>query len=233
MTGITNWTIGWRIMESNLFRRCCEVLSVLLFLALVPVYADEISESEDVGRWTWGATLGVANWDDLSNLQSATGEQFDSVGFALELAGHKNVGRWGSADVLVGFDLGFFTTDSDVLGVWEQFTQRGLYLTPSVKLRFGERARRYWNLEAGVGWYNTDFAELDCDSGYFCAELAAPFDSDAAGGYLGISGGFGRWFIAGLKVHYADFGPVTGIRSLSGELKGPIYIFSLGGAFGG
>jgi hypothetical protein len=233
MSGFTNWTIGRRTMESNLFRRCCEILIVLLFLALVPAYADEVPESEDFGRWNWSASIGAASWSDLSDLQITGAGQFDSMGFALELAAHKHITRWGSADVLAGVDLGLFTTDSDVPGLLEQLTQRGLYLTPSVKLRFGERARRYWNLEAGAGWYNTDFAELDCDGGSICAELRAPFNSDAVGGYLGLSGGFGRWFIAGLKVHYADFGPVRGVGTVSGDLKGPIYIFSLGGAFGG
>jgi len=36
-----------------------------------------------------------------------------------------------------------------------------------------------------------------------------------------------------LKVHFADFGEVTGLGPDTGDLKGPIYIFSLGGAFGG
>ncbi len=37
----------------------------------------------------------------------------------------------------------------------------------------------------------------------------------------------------GLKVHFADFGTVTGLGPDTGALSGPIYIFSLGGAFGG
>jgi hypothetical protein len=155
----------------------------------------------------------------------------------VELAGHKHVARWGSADVLVGADFGFFATQSDIPGITEDFTQRGLYLTPSMKFRFGERSKRYLNLEAGLGWYQVDFAELICDEDVFnnivCVEIAEPFDEDTLGGYLGISGGFGGGFIMGLKVHFADFGKVTGLGPDTGDLKGPIYILSLGGAFGG
>jgi hypothetical protein len=159
------------------------------------------------------------------------------LGFIVELAGHKHVTRWGSADVLIGVDFGISATQSDIPGNTEDFTQRGLYLTPSIKFRFGERSRRYLNMEAGLGWYQVDIAELICDEDIFnntvCIEIAEPYDEDALGGYLGISGGFGGGFIMGLKVHFADFGKVTGLGPDTGDLKGPIYIFSLGGAFGG
>lgn len=92
-------------------------------------------------------------------------------------------------------------------------------------------------MEAGLGWYQVDIAELICDedilNNIVCIEIAEPYDEDALGGYLGISGGFGGGFIMGLKVHFADFGKVTGLGPDTGDLKGPIYIFSLGGAFGG
>ena len=65
-----------------------------------------------------------------------------------------------------------------------------------------------------------------------CIEIAEPYDEDTLGGYLGISGGFGGGFIMGLKVHFADFGEVTGLGLDTGQLKVPIYILSLGGAFG-
>jgi len=42
----------------------------------------------------------------------------------------------------------------------------------------------------------------------------------------------GGGFIMGLKVHFADFGKVTGLGPDTGGLRGPIYIFSLGGAIG-
>jgi hypothetical protein len=106
-------------------------------------------------------------WSGLRDLEPAVGGGFESLGFIVELAGHKHVARWGSADVLIGVDFGFSATQSDIPGITEDFTQRGLYLTPSMKFRFGERSRRYLNLEAGLGWYQVDFAELICDEDVF------------------------------------------------------------------
>ncbi len=134
--------------------------------------------------------------------------------------------------MLAGVDFGLFATESDIAGISDDFTQRGLYLTPSVKFRFGQRDKRYLNLEAGAGWYKVDMAELDC-SVIPCAEILEPFDKDTFGGYIGVSGGFGRWFVLGLKVHFADFGEVTGFGTAVGSLEGPFYILSAGGAFGG
>ncbi len=208
-----------------------------VIMPVISVYAADESEPYVQGHWSGTATAGVMIWSDLKDLQPAAGGGFDSLGFIVELAGHKHVARWGSADVLIGADLGIFATQSNIPGITEDFTQRGLYLTPSMKLRFGERSRRYLNLEAGLGWYQVDFAELICDDDHFnnivCIEIAEPFGEDTLGGYLGISGGFGGGFIMGLKVHFADFGEVTGLGLDTGDLKGPIYIFSRGGAFGG
>ncbi len=208
-----------------------------LIMPVISIYAADESVPYVQGHWSGTATAGLMIWSDLRNLEPAAGGDFDSLGFVVELAGHKHVARWGPADVLIGVDLGIFATQSDIPGITEDFTQRGLYLTPSMKFRFGERSRRYLNLEAGLGWYQVDFAELICDDDNFnnivCIEIAEPFDEDTLGGYLGITGGFGSGFIMGLKVHLADFGKATGLGSDTGALKGPIYIFSLGGAFGG
>jgi len=208
-----------------------------LILPVIAICAADESASQAPGHWSGTATFGLITWSDLKDLEPDAGGGFDSLGFIVELAGHKHVARWGSADVLIGVDFGISATQSDIPGNTEDFTQRGLYLTPSIKFRFGERSRRYLNMEAGLGWYQVDIAELICDEDTFnnivCIEIAEPYDEDALGGYLGISGGFGGGFIMGLKVHFADFGKVTGLGPDTGDLKGPIYIFSLGGAFGG
>ncbi len=221
----------------NLHKHCLTAIIFGLVLPVTSIYADDESEPYVQGRWTGTATFGLMTWSSLRNLEPAVGGGFDSLGFVVEFAGHKHVTRFGSADVLIGMDFGIFATQSDIPGITEDFTQRGLYLTPSMKFRFGERSSRNLNLEAGLGWYQVDFAELFCDEDVFnnivCVEIAEPFDEDTLGGYLGISGGFGGWFIMGLKVHFADFGKVTGLGPDTGDLKGPIYIFSLGGAFGG
>ena len=208
-----------------------------LILPVISTYAADESVTSAPGHWSGTATFGLMTWSDLRDLEPAAGGGFDSVGFIVELAGHKHVTRWGPADVLIGVDFGISATQSDIPGITEDFTQRGLYLTPSMKFRFGERSRRYLNLEAGLGWYQVDFAELICNedisNNIVCIEIAEPFDEDTLGGYLGISGGFESGFIMGLKVHFADFGEVTGLGPDTGDLRGPIYVFSLGFAFGG
>ncbi len=226
----------------NLYKHWITGAIVGLTLPVISIYAAGESEPYAPGRWSWTATAGLMIWNDLKDLEHAAGGGFDSLGFVVELAGHKHVTCWGSADVLIGVDLGFSATQSDIPGITENFTETGEYLTPSMKFRFGERSRRYLNLEAGLGWYRVEIAEYDCDSNNFdddnfnnivCTLIAKPYDEDSLGGYLGITGGFGGWLIMGLKVHFADFGKVTGLGPDTGDLKGPIYIFSLGGAFGG
>jgi hypothetical protein len=220
----------------NLHKHWLTGISIGLIMPVISTYAADESIPNDPGHWGGTATFGLMTWSDLRDLEPAAGGSFDSLGFAVEFAGHKHVAHWGHADVLIGVDFSVYATQSNIPGITEDFTQRGLYLTPSIRFRFGERSRRYLNLEAGLGWYQVDFAELICDEDIFnnivCIELAEPFDEDSLGGYLGISGGFGGGFIMGLKVHFADFGEVTGLGPDTGDLKGPIYIFSLGAAFG-
>ncbi len=135
----------------NLHKHWLTAIIFGLVLPVTSIYADDESEPYIQGRWSGTATAGLMIWNDLKALEPAAGGGFDSVGFVVELAGHKHVARWGSADVLIGADFGISATQSDIPGITEDFTQRGLYLTPSMKFRFGERSSRYLNLEAGLG----------------------------------------------------------------------------------
>ena len=215
--------------------RCSQLASLAICLLAAPSFADTPSDKK--AAWEWGFTLGVNSWSDLGDVQSTLGGDFDEYGFALDMFAHKEIGQWGNAAVLVGADLGFFSTDSGIPGIFEDLVQRGVYLTPSVKLRFGERGKGHLNLDAGAGWYNTDFAELNCNNydpfigGPICTEIGDTFDANAFGGYVGLSGGFGRSFTMGLRVHFADFGEVTGLPTVSGDLGGPIYTLNFGAVF--
>lgn len=186
--------------------------------------------------WEWGFGIGGSFWGELGDVQSTLGGGFDQYGFALDMSAHRQVAARG-ATLLLGVDLGFFSTESDIPGVFEDLVQRGVYLTPSMRLRFGDAGRGHVDLEAGAGWYNADFAEINCEdygtiiSGPTCTELNDPFDANAFGGYLGVRAGFNRWFTAGVRAHFADFGEVTGVPTVSGELDGPVYTLMFGGRF--
>ena len=188
------------------------------------------------GAWEWAFGLGVTSWSDLGDVQSSLGGSFDDVGFALDMSVHRRI-EAGDATLLLGADLGFFSTDSGIPGIFEDLVQRGVYLTPSVRLRFGESARGHLDLEAGAGWYNTDFAEVDCENqgtiigGPVCTDINEPFDANAFGSYIGVRGGFNKYFTAGLRVHFADFGEVTGLPTVSGDLGGPVVTLMFGARF--
>jgi hypothetical protein len=203
----------------------------VLAMAGSAAYADDIVHSDETSLWLWSISGGAVGWGNLGNIESMSGGGFDDVGFGVELSGHMRLAKCGKADVLVGVDLGVFTIDSDIQGVYNDLAQRGLYLTPSVKLGFGERSQYF--LEAGAGWYNTDFAELSCTGiyYYYCEELAAPFYSDTVGAYLGFRAGLGKIAFISVRAHHADFGRITGVDSAATNLTGPFYSLLVGAGF--
>lgn len=206
----------------------------LLWLFLVTgspaLCQDAIAEDQanSAPKWSGSVSIGASSWGSLQDLSSENGEGFDSIGWSLDFGGHRYMTRWGSADVLLGADFGFFGAEGDIPGLRVDYTQRGLYLTPSTRLRFGERGKRHMDIEFGIGWYEVDIVELDCESGGICSELDEPFNSDKIGGYVGVSGGFGRWFVMGLRVHMADFGEVSGVGDVPATLDGPIVTLNFG-----
>ena len=193
---------------------------------------DSDEDGPALSRWAFTTSLGVSSWDALQDLDPEAGGGFNSVGWNIDFGAHRGVTHWGPAEVLLGADFGLFGTEGDIPALRGDFTQRGLYLTPSAKFRYGERARTYLDLELGIGWYKVDIVELNCSS-YGCSDYNEPFDSDELGAYVGVTAGLGPWFIVGLRAHMADFGEVSGLGADAGELTGPIYTLNIGAAWGG
>lgn len=239
-------------MNRLLLRHGAAILSATLLLSSAPgMTAEEVDRRSKTIRavpestWQWGFALGGSSWSDLDDIRAANGGGFRSTGLAIEFNAHRKLGELGSAEVLVGADVGFFSTSSDITGLRDDIIQRSMYITPSLRLRYGERGSTRVTLEAGAGWYNTDFAELDCDNVQTifnpggnppfisaCDEVDQPFDSDAFGTHLGLRARFRNGMTAGFTAHFADFGDVIGVTPQDGALAGPIFVFSLGAAFG-
>lgn len=97
----------------------------------------------------------------------------------------------------------------------------------------GFDARRQHYLEAGAGWYNSDFAELSCSAiyYYYCEELGAVFYSNTVGVYLGFRLGLGKTAFVSVRAHQADFGRVGGIDSAATNLTGSFYSLFAGVGF--
>lgn len=206
------------------------VTAVVLTMAAPATNADDTVDGDTAKPWLWSISGGLVGWGNLGDIESQSGGGFDDLGFGVELSGHKRVAKWGKADVLVGVDLGFFTIDSDIRGIYNDLAQRGLYLTPSVKLGFGERNQNF--LEAGAGWYNTDFAEINCFAVYYyCEELDAPFDANTVGAYLGFRARLGKVAFISVRAHQVDFGQVSGIDTVATSLTGPFYSLFVGASF--
>ncbi len=223
------------LTSTNRTRQQSGCLALLLCLSVWSMaHADPLETAKS--PWEWGFGIGVTSWADLADVQSSLGGDFDQYGYALDMSVHRRV-QIGHSTLLLGADLGFFSAESGIPGVFEDLIQRGVYLTPSMKLRFGDSGRGHVDLEAGAGWYNTDFAELNCENqgtiigGPVCTEINESFDANAFGGYLGIRGSFNKWFSASLRAHFADFGEVTGLPTVSGDLGGPIYTLMFGARF--
>lgn len=204
--------------------------AIALLTAHSHARADDVVDSAAAKPWLWGISGGITAWENLGNIETRSGGNFADLGFGLDLSLHKRVKKWGSTDLLLGVDLGFLTNDSDIRGIYTNLSQRGLYLTPSVKLGFGERARYF--LEAGAGWYNVDFSEINCYDVYlYCTDVNVPFDANALGTYLGFRAPLGRVAFLGIRAHHADFGQISGIDSPATRLEGPFYSLFVGAAF--
>ena len=189
-------------------------------------------------RGRYEIAIGAHSWPGLADLDVAAAGDFDQTGFNVSLAAHWPVMRFADSELLAGIDLGLFNNDSDIRFISESLTSRNGYLVPSVKWMFGRRHR--YSLDAGVGYYLADIAEVFSDYPLYGETVL--WEEGAVGGYLGGTIDFrggeparSRGAMMSLKVHFVDFGPVRDEGRLpptlgrdAGRLEGPVYMYQVG-----
>lgn len=219
----------------------CRVLTGLAAALLIPggaALAEDDVEWVTTSRGRYEIAIGAHSWPGLAQLDVAAGGDFDQTGFNISLAAHWPVKRFADSEVLAGIDLGLFTNDSDIRFIFESLTARNGYLVPSVKWAFGQRHR--YSLDAGVGYYLADIAEIFSDYPLYGETVL--WEAGAVGGYLGGTIDFrggepsrSRGMMMSLKVHFVDFGIVRDEDRLlltlgqdAGRLSGPVYMYQVG-----
>lgn len=221
-------------------RKYC-VLMALAAVLLIPsglALAQDDVEWVTTSRGRYEIALGAHSWPGLAELDAAAGGKFDRAGFNISLAAHWPVKRFTDSELLAGMDLGLFTNDSDIRFIFESLTARNGYLVPSVKWAFGRRHR--YSLDAGVGYYLADVAEVYSDYPLYGETVL--WEEGAVGGYLGGTIDFrggepsrSRGAMMSLKMHFVDFGIVRDEGRLpptlgqnAGHLRGPVYMYQVG-----
>lgn len=190
-------------------------------------------------RARYEIAVGAHLWPTAGELDPVAGGTFDDVGLDINLAAHWPAMRFGKSELLVGVDLGVLTGESNVRFIAEDLSLRGGYLTPSVKWMAGGRNR--YSLDAGIGYYMVDIAEVVGGvGGFYETQL---WESSSIGGYLGASVDFGaarpdrrHGLMLAMKVHFFDVGRVGDddaflpavLGSDSGSLGGPVYSLLVG-----
>ena len=239
---------------SSKFRSSACLLMTVCFIALASAQTATQDEIDHAGanmrRGRFAVAAGFDAWNDVNELRPRAGGEFDSGGFVLDFAAHWRMKQWDTSSLLFGVDVGVFSHDSNVFHVRENLTARGFYLTPSVKWQPGWRGGSRYSLDAGLGYYLVDIAEVDLSGyyGYYCCYSEEQlWEASTLGGYIGATVDFGRaarreggGFTMGAKIHWADLGTVrdeqrfapTGtLGPNAGQLSGPILAMQFGYAF--
>lgn len=224
----------------NNVRAAVLVLVAAMYVA-APVQAAEYRPPGFYDNWIrWEASFGVHAWPAIADIEPFAGGQFDDVGINLAFAVHIRTKQKDEKELLAGFDMGFFPSESNIRLFTEDLSARGMYLTPSLKWMFGRNRHRY-SLDAGIGYYLVDIAEVTIlGGGYSEFEL---WQSSGVGGYVGGTWDIGSkdplktrgWMLA-LKVHYFDLGQVRDenaglparLGPAAGDMKGPVYQLQFG-----
>ncbi len=219
----------------------CFAIAGIAAAFLIPdgaVLAQDDVEWVTTSRGRYEIAIGAHSWPGLADLDTAAAGEFDQTGFNISLAAHWPVKRFSDSELLAGIDLGLFANDSDIRFIFESLTARNGYLVPSVKWMFGRRHR--YSLDAGVGYYLADIAEIFSDYPLYGETVL--WEEGAVGGYLGGTLDFrggepsrSRGMMMSLKVHFVDFGivqegdwlPPT-LGQDAGRLDGPVYMYQVG-----
>jgi len=182
---------------------------------------------------------GPTAWPALTDLDTVTGDSFDSAGFGIGGAIHVPVRHFAASDLLVGVDASIAATDSNIRGTVETLALRHLYIGPSVKWRFGDA--RNLALDFGVGYHLADMAQVDTN--YWYSYEFQSWEASSVGAMLGATWDIGAGrptksggLFLGFKVHFVDFGDVHDedvlgwplLGSNAGRLNGPLYLFQIG-----
>ena len=213
------------------------LLIVCGFLALGAYAQDANTQQGDSGGVRYEVALGFSSWSALADLQPVTDGSFDSVGFVFSGAVHWPVRAYEKSGLLLGIEAGLFPNESDIRFVSDNLLGRGLYLTPSLKWKPG--AKRRLSLDAGLGYYLVDIAEVVSDyPWYFETEL---WSDSSIGGFVGATWDFGsaarrRGAMLSMKAHFFDMGTVRDEDPLlparlgpnAGNLSGPMFQLQLG-----
>ena len=215
------------------------IIAGTLLVASDGIRAAEETQWVTTSRGRYEVAIGTHSWPGIADLQPTGGGEFDELGFNLSIAGHWPVWRFDESELLLGFDLGLFSNDSNVRFVTDDVLARNGYLTPSVKWMFGHKHR--YSIDAGAGYYLLDMVELAGD--YPLTIETQLWEESAIGGYVGatfdIGGGYpgkNRGVMFSFKTHFLDFGTVHDESALlsptlggnAGELSGPVYMFQVG-----
>lgn len=138
--------------------RTARYVVAAVLLASLPMGTARAQDNEVTGpQGRYELWMGPTWWPGLGDVQPGEGH-FDSMGLGLGFAFHFPARQFEHSDLLVGFDLSVTGVDSDIGGFLSTVMARQLFFGLSAKwLTFPDRNL---SLDAGVGYYDADMAEV-------------------------------------------------------------------------
>ena len=212
---------------------------LLLFVATivlaVPYQFATAADGDGVFGQYWGIRTGLnySSWDGLGDVVPAgRGGEFKTNGVGIEMGAYTSIATVGTSWLFAGVEIGAMGFNTSLLESEPKLESAldAAHITTSLKFRFGESDRNYFDLDAGFGYYLASTKYIDCVAIPNC--FASEADESVVGGYLGVSGRIWKGLVLGARIHQADFGTINAIGPNSGDLKGPIYTVSVVWDFG-